>query len=184
MIWHFNNRMLYGCMPTETLLVTLFLLYSHALSKRCPSLKVSVNYSKVTGKCMLLFSFIMHMSWETFSSPQFQKVMSLFSTARNNKFQGPCVENQPLWGVFVISVALEMTGSIKCTTAQLHISFDCQFVLCLARSFELRLKMKANLVHIVSTADCYCCLSAPGTIRTIFFFSFHNSVPCWDKHYA
>lgn len=72
----------------------------------------------------------------------------------------------------VISAALETTGSVKCTTAQLHISFDCQFVQCVARSFELRLEMKANLVHSVSTVDRCCCLFASGTITgfgTIFF---------------
>lgn len=73
----------------------------------------------------------------------------------------------------MISPALETTGSVKCTTAQLHISFDCQFVLCAAHSFELRLKMKANLVHSVSTVDRCCCLFASGSIKgfeTIFFF--------------
>lgn len=96
---------------------------------------------------------------------------------KNNKFQRRRVENQPLWCVWerrrrVICSALETTGSVKCTTAQLHISFDCQFVLCVARSFELRLKMKANLVHSVSTVDRCCCLFASGTIKgfgTIFF---------------
>lgn len=65
----------------------------------------------------------------------------------------------------VILAALETTGPVKCTAAQLHISFDCQFVLCAARSFELHLKMKANLVHCVSTVDRGCCL-------------------CWDRHYV
>lgn len=44
----------------------------------------------------------------------------------------------------VISAALDATGSVKCTTAQLHISFDCQFVLRAARGFEPRLEMKAK----------------------------------------
>lgn len=85
-------------------------------------------------------------------------------------------KNQPLWcerGACVWSPpALETTGPVKCTTAQLHISFDCQFVLRIARSFELRLQMKANLVHSVATVDRCCCLFASGTIKgfgTIFF---------------
>lgn len=61
--------------------------------------------------------------------------------------------------------ALETAGSLKCTTAQLHINFDCQFVACAGRCFELPLKMKANLVHSVSTADRCCCLFALGTIK-------------------
>lgn len=55
-------------------------------------------------------------------------------------------------------------GSLKCPVAQLHISFDCQFVVCAARRFELPLKMKANLVCSVSTAD-RCCLFASGAIK-------------------
>lgn len=68
----------------------------------------------------------------------------------------------------VIWPALETLSSVKCTTAQ----FDCRFVLCAARSFELHLKMKANLVHSVSTVDRCCCLFASGSIKgfkTIFF---------------
>lgn len=61
--------------------------------------------------------------------------------------------------------ALETAGSLKCTTAQLHISFDCRFVVCAGRCFELLLEMKANLVHSVSTADRCCCLFASGTIK-------------------
>lgn len=65
----------------------------------------------------------------------------------------------------MISPALETADSLKCTTAQLHINFDCQFVACAGRCFELPLKMKANLVHSVSTADRCGCLFASGTIK-------------------
>lgn len=85
-----------------------------------------------------------------------------------NKFWRQQVENQTMWrdgGAGVWSPpALETAGSLKCTTAQLHISFDCRFVVCAGRCFELLLEMKANLVHSVSTAD-RCCLFASGTIK-------------------
>lgn len=86
-----------------------------------------------------------------------------------NKFWRQQVENQTMWregGAGVWSPpALETAGSLKCTTAQLHISFDCRFVVCAGRCFELLLEMKANLVHSVSTADRCCCLFASGTIK-------------------
>lgn len=66
------------------------------------------------------------------------------------------------------------TGSVKCTTAQLHISFDCQFVLCAARGFEPRLKMKANLVLSVSTVGrrCLFCCRRHQELGDFFFFFF------------
>lgn len=72
---------------------------------------------------------------------------------KHNKFWRQQVENQTMWyegGAGVWSPpADETAGSLKCTAAQLHISFDCQFVVCAARCFELPLKMKANLVQCV-----------------------------------
>lgn len=55
---------------------------------------------------------------------------------KHNKFRRQQVENQTMWceggaGVWSPS-ADETAGSLKCTAAQLHISFDCQFVVCVA----------------------------------------------------
>lgn len=55
--------------------------------------------------------------------------------------------------------ASRQQASVKCTTAQLQISFDCQFVPCAARSSEMHHNMKADLVHCASTAAVACVLS-------------------------
>lgn len=90
-----------------------------------------------------------------------------------------------VWSPLPLPPTLEMTGSVKCTTAQLHISFDCQFVLCAARGFELRLKMKANLVLSVSTVGrrCLFCCRQHQELGDFFFFFFPWSF-LWIEHYV
>ena len=157
-----------------------------------------VHYGKVGGKCMLFL--LLHCTHvmkglrkKGTAAPSSHKFPHLHGGELITSKDGVS-KNQPLWcerGACVWSPpALETTGPVKCTTAQLHISFDCQFVLRIARSFELRLQMKANLVHSVAAVDRCCCLFASGTIKgfgTIFFFLFfysYSSVPRCIEHYV
>lgn len=90
---------------------------------------------------------------------------------KNNKFQRLRVENEPLWCEKHICVWSELhlrwqalwSAPLPSYTLTLIASLFC------AHSFELRLKMKDNLVHSVSTVQCCCCLFS-GTIRGLQFF--------------
>lgn len=147
----------------------IFLYVSGTPLRKNEPLWAAVRYNR--DKCMFFSFFIKHSMCherpsEFWGSRQ-QRVFLMHSV--KYKFWRQQVENQTMCregGAGVWSPrALEMAGSLKCTTAQLHISFDCRFVVCAGRCFELPLKMKANLVHSVSTADRCCCLFASGTIK-------------------
>lgn len=72
----------------------------------CGRMKAFVNYSKVGGKCMLFFSFIIYMSWKGLqktAAPNSNKFLLLsffFFTCTWWEIissQRAYVENQPLW---------------------------------------------------------------------------------------
>lgn len=163
-------------------------------------MRVSLEFRKVGGKCMysIIFSINVYMSWEAFKRPGPPKAITfsypltftwwkiIISSKDRQR-----VENQPLWCQRDVGVwsppAFKTAGLVKCTAAQSHISFDCQFVLCAAFSFELHLKMKANLVHSVHCCLLpllICCRRHQGLQDNFFFSLFYSSEPCWNEHYA
>lgn len=74
------------------------------------------------------------------SQQQWVCLLLCIHIVKHNKFWRQQVENQTMWcegGAWrVISPTGETAGSLKCTTAQLNINFDCQFVVCAACCFE------------------------------------------------
>lgn len=153
-------------------------------------MRAFVNYNKNGGKHMFFLSFIIYMSCQDLKNseapnsnafllsfyiplPNISSIDSVWKISH-------CDVREAV--VCVVSPALETAGSVKCTTAQSHISFGCQFVRCAAHSFELHLKMKANLVHNVSPLLLICFRRHQGLGD--YFPPFYSSELCWIGHYV
>lgn len=74
----------------------------------------------------------------------------------------------------VISPADETAGSLKCTAAQLHISFDCQFVVCAAVALNCLSRWKPTLstvcpLQIAAAAAAAYLFQAPSRAENYLF---------------